>query len=267
MSLSTAVTLDLVRAYLSQALPVSTLRALAPYFERARETLSRRPRECVWPAGPARFVWSAVAKSLRPAEVTATVTDVVYEALLEERRLCARYRPRGAKEEKDTRSTRSASSCATEPWYLFARSGATPTSGTCCCIGCPTRELLSAAATVPRGFDYRRLLGRGRRRIPPRERIKPRALVDVASLTLSETPLTRDQRLVPHDGSWHMLEATVQDTEELRGWLSMYGPGIEILAPMGLRREFATGPARWLSDTPRLEELAWRTMRRRGMAT
>jgi len=83
MSLSTAVTLDLVRAYLSQALPRATLRALSPYFERARETLARSQglRLARW-SRKVRVV--PRGQALRPAEVRAAVLDAVYEALLEE---------------------------------------------------------------------------------------------------------------------------------------------------------------------------------------
>jgi len=76
-------------------------------------------------------------------------------------------------------------------------------------------------------------------------KIKVRALVSAQlAITLSETPLAADQKLVPHDAARQVLEATVPDTTELRGWISMYGAGIEILAPAALRKEFAENARR-----------------------
>ncbi len=81
MSLSQAVTLDLVRSYLAQALPRSTLRSLSPYFERARETLekSQGARLARW-SRKVRVV--PRGQAMRPADVPAKVLDGVYTALL-----------------------------------------------------------------------------------------------------------------------------------------------------------------------------------------
>jgi predicted DNA-binding transcriptional regulator YafY len=56
-------------------------------------------------------------------------------------------------------------------------------------------------------------------------------------------PLAKDQKLASHDNTRHVLEVTVPDTMELRGWIAMYGPGIEILPPASLRKEFVANAA------------------------
>jgi predicted DNA-binding transcriptional regulator YafY len=239
MSLSTAVTLDLVRAHLSQVLPRSTLRSLSPYFERARETLARSQgtRLARW-SRKIRVV--ARGQSLRPAEVPTSVLDVVYEALLEERRLRARYKPRGADKEKDYEIS---------PLGIVLRDGALVL--VCTFWGYADvrhvmlhrmshAKLLATAATAPPGFDLDAHLEQGGVAFRRGGKIVMRALVgNQLALTLSESPLAVDQKLSPHDPTTQLLEATVPDTVELRGWISMYGAGIEILAPRSLRKEFA----------------------------
>ncbi len=101
-------------------------------------------------------------------------------------------------------------------------------------------ELLPMPVSVPRGFDLDAHLEQGGVAFRRGGKIAVRALVSTQlAVTLSETPLARDQKLVPHDATRHALEATVPDTVELRGWISMYGAGIEVLAPKALRKEFA----------------------------
>jgi predicted DNA-binding transcriptional regulator YafY len=152
MSLSQAVTLDLVRSYLVQALPRSTLRSLSPYFERARETLekNRGARLTRW-SGKVRVV--PRGQAMRPADVPAKVLDGVYTALLEERRLRASYRPRGSSKQKEY---------TINPLGLVLRDGTLVL--VCTFSGyedirqvllhrMSRAELLDAAATVPKGFD------------------------------------------------------------------------------------------------------------------
>jgi predicted DNA-binding transcriptional regulator YafY len=100
-------------------------------------------------------------------------------------------------------------------------------------------ELLDASATVPKGFDLDAHLAQGGVAFRRGGKFFLRALVSAQlALTLSETPLAADQKLAPLDATRQLLEVTVPNTVELRGWISMYGAGIEILAPKALRREF-----------------------------
>jgi predicted DNA-binding transcriptional regulator YafY len=240
---STAVTLDLVRAYLSEALPRVTLQALQPYFQRARETLagSQGARLARW-TRKVRVVPRGLA--MRPAEVPAAVLDVVYEAVLADRRLRASYKPRGATKDKEYEIN---------PLGLVVRDGVLV-------LVCTFRdyadvrhvllhrmshaELLPSAASVPKGFDLDVHLDEGGVAFKRGGRVKMRALVSPElALTLAETPLGKDQKLAPHESGRHMLDVTVADTMELRGWVAMYGMGIEVLAPTSLRKEIAAGAA------------------------
>jgi predicted DNA-binding transcriptional regulator YafY len=239
MNVQTAVTLDLVRAYLLQALPRTTVKSLDSYFERAQDILaeSAGAKLARWPR-KVRVVPRGVA--LAPPNVSAKVLDVVYASLLEERRFRAKYRPRGAKTDKEYE---------VNPLGLVVRHGALV-------LVCTFRdyddvnqvllhrmsdaELLAAPSRSPRGFDLDAHIESGGVAYKQGPPLALQALVSKqASLTLQETALAKDQQLTPYDDEHELLKATVPNTFELRAWLRSYGPALEVLAPRSLRAEMA----------------------------
>ena len=239
MGVQGAMTLELTRAHLAQALPRSTLRTLQPYFDKARATLRESAAAPI--AKWLRKV-QVVPRGLplRPPQVAEAVLDVVYAALLEERRFTARYRTRGATRDKDYE---------VNPLGLVVRNGTLV-------LVCSFRDypdvrqivlhrmrsatLLDTRARVPKGFDLQAHVASGgvsfRLGKPFRLRLLMRK---EASLTLHETPLSTDQRITSSDPADDLIEATVPDTLELRGWLASYGGLVEVLAPDFLRDEMA----------------------------
>lgn len=239
MGVQTAVTLELVRAYLAEALPRTTLRSLDPYFDRARRILAESPgaRLARWPR---KVRVHPRGVPLVPPNVSAKVLDVVYSALLEERRFRSKYRTRGAAAEKEY---------VVNPLGLVLRNG-------CLVLVCTLRDyedvnhlllhrmsdasLLDSPSRVPRGFDLDEHIGTGGVAFRKGTPVRLEALVSrLMAQTLSETPLAKDQKLSPTEDGRERLEATVADTLDLRGWLRSYGPEIEVLAPKSLRTEMA----------------------------
>jgi predicted DNA-binding transcriptional regulator YafY len=56
---------------------------------------------------------------------------------------------------------------------------------------------------------------------------------------LFETPLSSKQRITEIDKDNYLLEASVQDTGQLRWWIQSFGSSIEVVEPFALREEFA----------------------------
>lgn len=52
---------------------------------------------------------------------------------------------------------------------------------------------------------------------------------------LRETPLAKDQRLIPLPGERIKVKATVSDTPQLQWWLLGFGDAVEVIAPKKLR--------------------------------
>jgi predicted DNA-binding transcriptional regulator YafY len=240
MSVRAAVTLELVRGYLTQTLPRTTLKSLDPYFARAKDVLAKSPNAKLarWPS-KVRVVPRGAP--LRAPAVSPRVLDVVYEALLQERRFVARYRPRGTTTLKEY---------DVNPLALLVR-------GNTLTLVCTLREyedvrhlllhriasaeLLDSPTRVLRGFDLDHHINQGRASFPKGSHIALKLLVDQqVALTLEETPLAADQRLTPFDDQRQGVDATVADTMELRGWLTSYGPLVEVLEPATLRATFAS---------------------------
>jgi len=72
------------------------------------------------------------------------------------------------------------------------------------------------------------------------ETIRLEAIFEAASADhLTETPLAADQTITRIDDSHVRLEAAVLDTPQLRWWLLGFGDNVEVVAPEGLRHEFA----------------------------
>ncbi len=55
---------------------------------------------------------------------------------------------------------------------------------------------------------------------------------------LTETPVTKDQKLNQLKDGSYLLKAKLPDTSQLRWWLLGFGSGVEVLKPLKLRKEF-----------------------------
>lgn len=239
MGMQSAMTLEMMRSHMTQVLPRSTVIALQPYFDRARATL----RDCST-TPMARWLRKVYVvprgQPLRPPSVSAAVLDVVYTALLEGRRFQVRYRKRGATRDKEY---------DVNPLGLVVRNGALV-------LVCTMREyeevrqivlhrvrgaqLLDTRSRTPKDFDLQAHLEAGAVAFRLGKPMRLRFLMRKdAALTLHESHLSADQRITSHDDEHDLVEGTVADTLELRGWLASYGGLIEVLAPESLRKHMA----------------------------
>jgi predicted DNA-binding transcriptional regulator YafY len=235
MNLQTAVTLELVRAYMALALPRTTLLTLQPYFDRARSTLDRSSsaRLSRWPR---KVKVVPRGQPLLAPAVSDAVLEVVYGSLLDERRFSARYRKRGAEVDKDYEVS---------PLGLVVRNGILV-------LVCTLQEeaeikhlvlhrmrsacRLERSVRPPPGFNLQDHVQSGGAAFHYGRKLSLRLLMrKEAAITLRETPLSTDQVLREVDASQELLEATVPDTLELRAWLTSYGGLVEVLAPRELR--------------------------------
>lgn len=240
MGLSAAVTLELLQAHLQEALPRCTLSTLEAYFVRARQVLrqSAGSRMARWPR---KIRVSPRGLPRVPADVSRAVLDVVYDALLHERRFRVVYRAREATKDSEY---------DVNPLGLVLRHG---TIVLVCSLWSYDDVVqlvlhrirgahgLDEARRVPPGFDLDAWMQSGELgyRLDARPlRIRVRFHRE-ACVPLHETPISADQELGPDGDDHEVLRATVPDTTDLRAWLRSYGTLAEVLAPAKLRREVA----------------------------
>jgi predicted DNA-binding transcriptional regulator YafY len=239
MDPQTALTFHLAKNFLTPLLPRSTLQYLGPYFDRAKSVLDelKRPGIGNWPE-KARIV--PRGQNLRPPEVDPELLNVIYTALLEEKRFTARYRRRGE---------RKAVEYEVNPLGLVYRHGAAYLIAT---VGdyedvmqFALHRFLGAQLTdkrrnAPRGFSLETYLQNGAFDYPKsKDSIELQVLFNSdTAVHLEETPLSPNQHLTKQQGGRTVLQARVQDTAQLRWWLLGFGDQVEVVAPLQLRSEF-----------------------------
>jgi predicted DNA-binding transcriptional regulator YafY len=239
VGIGAALTHELVHRHLIAALPRSLVRALEPSFAHARKALEE--------SSDARFShWSRRIRALptglareAPA-VRGPVMEVVYEALYLGHRFEADYKKGGASEPRPYEVS---------PLGLVLRDGAV----TVVCTFWDYADVnhlslhriraarsLQKRATSPRAFNLDEHIRSGKLGflVGPPLTLKARVQVAIAE-RLEDRPIDKGQRISKaHDG-WCNLEAHVNDSMELRGWLRSLGPLIEVIGPKTLRAAMA----------------------------
>jgi len=240
MAPHTALAFVLAQRFLDPLLPPATLAYLQPHIERAEAILGELGRSGLG-AWPAKVRVLPRGQRLQPARIAPRVLEVVYEALLNGRRFEARYQPRGAAQPVNYE---------VNPLGLVFRDAVIYLLGTLWGYDDVKQLALHrfTAATagtkrvrVPPDFDLDAYLASGAFAYPvcPGQAIRLVALFDAPTAQhLYETPLDEHQRLVEQRDGRVRLQASVADTSELRWWLLGFGDQVEVLKPVGLRREF-----------------------------
>ncbi|MDZ7841711.1 MAG: WYL domain-containing protein [Gammaproteobacteria bacterium] len=237
MNPPTALAFRLARQYLAPLLPPDTLQHLEPHFDRAAEVLREGSpsRLATWPKKVKVIGHGPV---LLPPETVPGIHETVLQALLENRRIEARYTPRDSGEERD---------------YVINPLGAVFRQSVVYIVGTlwyyddilqfalhrfTEARMTEARARRPRGFDLDEYIQQGAFGYPESDnRIRLKALFDAATAHhLYETPISSDQSLRPREDGRVELTATVLDTEDLRWWLLGFGAGVEVVGPARLRK-------------------------------
>lgn len=240
MDPSTALTFVLADKLLRPLLPRTSLTHMEPHFTRARATLDQlsassglrnwRERMRVLPRG----------LRLHRAEVPADVLDVVYGALLHERRFEADYSARQTGDTKRYQVSPLGIVVRDSVTYLIAtlRDYADIRQLALHRFSNPTATDLPL--NRPASFDLDAYIAQGAMGVSTGDApINLIALFDAqAAEHLIETPLDENQRLIPQADGQIRVEVSVPDNRELRWWLQGFGAEVEVIAPASLREEF-----------------------------
>ncbi len=233
----TALAFRLVEKHLTDALPKATVTQLEPWFANARGVLGAMKEKGVgaW-MDRVRVIRRGI--HMRPPSVDAAVVEVVYDALLTDRRFLVEYTRRGEL------AVRKYDVC---PLGLVLKDAVAYLVCTLNEHDDPMQLALhrmsSAALTdvprvVPAGFNLDAYVASGAFNFLIGGTLKLRAAFKKeAAATLQETKLEPYQTELQLPGGEVMIEATVADTRDLRAWLLSYGDAVEVLAPRALREE------------------------------
>jgi predicted DNA-binding transcriptional regulator YafY len=235
-----ALTFRMVEQHLAPLLPRSAFRSIEPYLSRAGQVLDRLSENRLrsWPQ-KVRVV--PRGQPLHAPEVKAEVLEAVCQALLEERRLYARYRKRGETAAKEYEVSPLGLVFQDRIIYLVATLWDYEDPLLLLLHRFESAELLERPCTPPAGFDLA-AYSESELHFPETEKpLRLEALFDAgAAWHLEETPLSDDQQMTEKPDGRVLIKATVADTAQLRWWLLGFGARVEVRKPKRLREEFQT---------------------------
>jgi predicted DNA-binding transcriptional regulator YafY len=236
----TALAFEMAQSYLTPLLPQATLDLLQPYFERAKSVLNEKSESSLrtWP-DKIKVIERGVV--LQKPNIKSNVQQTVYQALLEEKAIQAKYLPRGGEQAKDY---------LIHPLGIVSRMGAIYLIGTLWDYDDKKQFALHRFESVDisaepfkaqKDFSLQHYIDSEQQFAYPiqTDPIHLKVLFDESTAThLEETPLSTNQTLSPQHNNKILLEAEVTDTLELRWWLQGFGDNAEVLEPITMRDKF-----------------------------
>ncbi len=244
MSTPEALMIVLVQQHLQAALPASMLEGFEVLFARARQ----RPDRLGPRAGASR--WPSKVKAIPPGLPTLPpvaapeVQKALAEALLADRQIDALYGPGAKGAPRRYRLHPLGLVLRGGTSYLVATRGGSTYASLYAVHRFNCIEVLLDPVSFPPGLDLEAALKRGRGQFGIAAAGAGQITLSIASEAatadlLEESPLAADQKLRPLPDGRTEVRATVADSWELRWWILGRGAAVEVLAPVGLRREIA----------------------------
>lgn len=234
----TALTFSLVKQHLTRMLPHGVLTALEPYFCSADDRL-KKTTESALSRWPDKIRVMSRNLTTIPPVVSPEISEAVYTALLEERRFKASYRTVNAKISTYDEVNPLGMTFVDGLTYLIASINQHKDPVLLLLHRFQTVVLLDKPVTIPADFDLDKwveeLLTFS---IGDTLRLKAHFSNKADIQRLIESPLASDQKIKPLADDTFELTATVEDTLQLRWWLSGFGGRVEVMAPKALRQEF-----------------------------
>ena len=239
MSLSAALTYQLLEKYLKPLFPPAMLEDMEPQFAQARQSLVLLGADPVarWSK---RIANIPSGQPLIPPKLKDGVRDAVYEALLRDRQIKVDYLSVDREQPK---------SYHLHPLGLAHRAGAIYLVATAENYTDPRQwalhrmkaaKMLDATASIPKGFDFQRYVETEKAfEFPTGKKIRLQLIVsEWLARHLSESLLSTDQKIVPLNDKEgrSRVTATVMETQQLEWWLRGLGAHVEVVRPIRLRR-------------------------------
>ncbi len=244
MSVPEALAMRLVETHLKQLLPASMLDGLSGVFSLAQSKLDKVEKQNNnhskdW-LNKVRVV--PPAQPLLPPVVNEAVQAAIYQGLLADKQLTARYQSASSDQPKDYVLHPLGLIMRGAVTYLVASAWDYDEARLYALHRFSQVEILDAAAKTPEGFNLDAAIASGLADFANQgEPIKLEIrCADWVAAHLAETPLSADQKAEPEVDDWVRITATVNDTWQLRWWLMGQGDGVEVCAPENLRLKIST---------------------------
>ena len=238
MDSHTALAFYLAEQHLEPILPNETVSHLLPHFKTAKKVLNELQSNSGATSWADKVRVVRQGPDLSTPEVLHDVQSAVYSGLLLNRRLQITYKPRGSKAAKDYTISPLGLVLKNGIFYLPCTIDDYQDVRLLTMHRILAAEKLDIPSTSPKGFDLDAYIASGELSFQIGYKINLKAIIgkDVA-FHLGERKLSPKQTLQEQGDGTFLLQATVNDTSELRFWLRGYDEQIEVLEPKFLRED------------------------------
>ena len=230
-----ALNWQLIEQHLQPLLPRSLINEVQPHFNAARGFLESSH-------GGRLHRWTQRVRILprhmpmQPPEIPPQVLDAVYQGLLEQRQIAVNYTRRGDKASKRLVLHPLALVVRDAIHYLLATVWDFTDIRQLVLHRIDSAQLLDEPAKEPPGFNLDDYIQQGGFDYAHGQLIRLIARFEpFAAQALLETPLSTDQTHQTLNNGNIEIQATVNDSDQLRWWLMGYGSGVEVVGPENLR--------------------------------
>jgi len=239
MDSHTALAFYLAKEHLEPLLPIGTVKHLRPHFDSARHVLDAIKTDSGAPAWKDKVRVLHRGPKLTPPSIIPDVHEDVYEALLLNRQLHMAYKSRGYDDIREYDINPLGLVLKAGLYYLVCTYNGYEDIRLLTLHRMQSAKKLDIPCKIPPGFNLDAYISSGQLDFAIGGDIKLKVRIDKGvAFHLEERPLSSDQKVsLSDDDSWY-IEATVQDTNELRWWLMGFGEHVEVLEPLGLREKF-----------------------------
>lgn len=236
LSISDALSIKMMEAYLTPLLPQAIVESLRSRFEQAEKRLESVDNPLTRWTDKLRTV--IPAQPLQSPPIAAGVLEAIQSALINERQLEALYRSRSSKPAIELLLHPLALVQRGPVSYLVATAFSYEDIRLYALHRFESAGELEDETDPPEGFDIDEYIAKGALSFGSGEMIalKLRVSPDLKAI-LVESPLDRDMSITP-EGNSFIVTARLPDTWQLKWWIRQQGPNAEVLEPAALRSEF-----------------------------
>lgn len=244
MSVSEALAMRLVETHMKQLLPAAMLDGLQGVFQLAQakldkaETINRNHTKD----------WLSKVRVIPPSQpmlpplVDHEIQSDIYQALLDSKQINASYQPINNSQPKEYNMHPLGLIMRGAVSYLVASAWDYTEVQLYALHRFSKVEILKDSVKAPEGFNLDASIASGLGEFSNQGatiELVLRCAKWVAAY-LAETPLSSDQIIEPEANGWFRLTATVNDTWQLHWWLMGQGAGVEVCAPVELRKKITS---------------------------
>lgn len=239
MSIPEALAMRLVETHISQLLPASMLDGLQGVFNLAHHKLDQAGKK----NDNHSKNWLDKVRVVPPAQpllapiVREDAQAGIYQALMENRQITARYQPVASEQPREYVLHPLGLIMRGALTYLVASAWAYADVRLYALHRFSRVEILDAAVNTPEGFNLDKAIASGLAEFANQGEPIHLELrcTDWVAAYLTETPLAADQKIEAEADGWVRLTATVNDTWQLHWWILGQGAGVEVCGPDALR--------------------------------